>query len=594
MKIKTLLFVTIIPLIAASLVIPSYFAIQSYSQEIANDIVSDLGAIATNTMDKISRTMHERIVDITFLSSHNNPVLVGSDFSIEQKIEYLREIERTAKMYSSISIYDKNGKKIGDTRNTALGIDESEKLFFQNSIKGKIFHDPIPVFSESLKIPIIHFSGPLYDKNGDIDGVLVLRFSLSKINDIITQDAIYKKPIEVDLVSSEGLIIFSNHDRQSILSKSYNTVPIFQLLTASSSESKHLFDYSVNDPDEEALFIAVKDKGFSTYQGDGWSIILEIHSQDLFAEVIKTKNDFIIFSTIILGISIVFAVLISGRITNPIIDLEAATKKIAAGDLNTKIEPKGQKEIRDLAKSFNLMTNSLKKIDQKKEEFITMVSHELKTPLMPIGLNTEMLLDEKYLGKINEKQKKALMSILNNTENLKTLINDVLDVNRLELGKLKLNKEEIDIQNFVNQSIEKLLPYTKEKQITINADLKTSGMIFCDSNRIFQIISNLIKNSIDFIPQKGGQITIRVEDKNDDIVFTVEDNGVGIDPEIADQLFGKFYQVDTSVTRKHGGVGLGLVICKSLVDAHGGRIWVDKSFTSGSAFKFTIPKRVNS
>lgn len=594
MKIKTLLFVTIIPLIAASLVIPSYFAIQSYSQEIANDIVSDLGAIATNTMDKISRTMHERIVDITFLSSHNNPVLVGSDFSIEQKIEYLREIERTAKMYSSISIYDKNGKKIGDTRNTAIGIDESEKLFFQNSIKGKIFHDPVPVFSESLKIPIIHFSGPLYDENGDIDGVLALRFSLSKINDIIKQDAIYKKPIEVDLVSSEGLIIFSNHDRQSILSKSYNTVPIFQLLTASSSESKHLFDYSVNDPDEEALFIAVKDKGFSTYQGDGWSIILEIHSQDLFAEVIKTKNDFIIFSTIILGISIVFAVLISGRITNPIIDLEKATKKIAAGDLNTKIEPKGQKEIRDLAKSFNLMTNSLKKIDQKKEEFITMVSHELKTPLMPIGLNTEMLLDEKYLGKINEKQKKALMSILNNTENLKTLINDILDVNRLELGKLKLNKEEIDIQNFINQSIEKLLPYTKEKQITINADLKTSGMIFCDSNRIFQIISNLIKNSIDFIPQKGGQITIRVEDKNDDIVFTVEDNGVGIDPEIADQLFGKFYQVDTSVTRKHGGVGLGLVICKSLVDAHGGRIWVDKSFTSGSAFKFTIPKRVNS
>lgn len=594
MKIKTLLFVTIIPLIAASLIIPSYFAIQSYSQEIANDIVSDLGAIATNTMDKISRTMHERIVDITLLSSHNNPVLVGSDFSIEQKIEYLREIERTAKMYSSISIYDKNGKKIGDTRNTALGIDESEKLFFQNSIKGKIFHDPTPVFSESLKIPIIHFSGPLYDKNGDIDGVLVLRFSLSKINDIIKQDAIYKKPIEVDLVSSEGLIIFSNHDRQSILSKSYNTVPIFQLLTASSSESKHLFDYSVNDPDEEALFIAVKDKGFSTYQGDGWSLILEIHSQDLFAEVIKTQNDFIIFSTIILGISIVFAVLISRKITNPIIGLEEATKKIAAGDLNTKIEPKGQKEIRNLAKSFNLMTNSLKEIDQKKEEFITMVSHELKTPLMPIGLNIEMLLDEKYLGKINKKQKKALMSILNNTENLKTLINDILDVNRLELGKLKLNKEEIDIQNFVNQSIEKLLPYTKEKQITINADLKTSGMIFCDSNRIFQIISNLIKNSIDFIPQKGGQITVRVEDKNDDIVFTVEDNGVGIDPEIADQLFGKFYQVDTSVTRKHGGVGLGLVICKSLVDAHGGRIWVDKSFTSGSAFKFTIPKRVNS
>ncbi|MCH7647412.1 MAG: sensor histidine kinase [Thaumarchaeota archaeon] len=594
MKIKTLLFVTIIPLIATSLIILSFFAIQSYSQEIENDIITDLNSIAINIMDKISRTMHERIVDITLLSSQNNQVLVGTDFSIEQKMEYLREIERTSKIYSSISIYDKNGKRIGDTRNTALGLDESEKLFFQNSIKGEIFHDPVPVFSESLKIPIIHFSGPLYDENGDIDGVLALRFSLSKINDIIKQDAIYKKPIEADLVSNEGLVIFSNHDRESILSKSYSNLPIFQLQTDSSSKSKHLFDYSEDHPDEAALFIAVKDKGFSTYQGDGWSLILEIHSKDLFAEVIKTQNNFIIFSTIITVISIVFAALISGRITNPIIDLEEATKKITRGDLNIKIELKGQKEIRDLAKSFNLMTNSLKETDQKKEEFITMISHELKTPLMPIMLNIEQLLDEKYLGKINEKQKKALMSIFNSAENLKILINDILDVNRLELGKIKLNKKEIDIQNFVNQSIEQLLPYTKEKQITINADLKTSGMIFCDSNRIFQIISNLIKNSVDFIPKKGGQITIRVEEKNDDIVFTVEDNGVGIDPKFADQLFGKFYQIDTSVTRKHGGIGLGLVICKSLVDAHGGRIWVDKSFTSGSAFKFTIPKRVNS
>ncbi|MCH7967421.1 MAG: hypothetical protein IIB02_08440, partial [Thaumarchaeota archaeon] len=151
MKIKTLLFVTIIPLIAASLIILSIFAIQSYSQEIENDIVTDLDSIAINTMDKISRTMHERIVDITLLSSQKNQVLVGSDFSIEQKMEYLREIEGISKIYSSISIYDKNGKRIGDTRNTALGLDESEKLFFQNSIKGEIFHDPLPVLSESLK-----------------------------------------------------------------------------------------------------------------------------------------------------------------------------------------------------------------------------------------------------------------------------------------------------------------------------------------------------------------------------------------------------------------------------------------------------------
>ncbi len=114
----------------------------------------------------------------------------------------------------------------------------------------------------------------------------------------------------------------------------------------------------------------------------------------------------------------------------------------------------------------------------------------------------------------------------------------------------------------------------------------------CYPRRIEQVLSNLIKNSVDFVPDKGGRIIIRVEkgrNANSEFIFTVEDNGIGITAEERHKLFDKFYQIDTSVTRKHGGTGLGLAICRGIVEAHGGKIWIDDKYTNGAAFKFTIP-----
>ena len=123
------------------------------------------------------------------------------------------------------------------------------------------------------------------------------------------------------------------------------------------------------------------------------------------------------------------------------------------------------------------------------------------------------------------------------------------------------------------------------------------GAVFCDPNRIDQVLSNLIKNSIDFVPDNGiGKIIVRAQKDDSDssnninmILFTVEDNGIGINPEKAGKLFQKFYQIDTGPTRKHAGTGLGLVICRGIIEAHGGKIWVDKNRRIGAAIKFTLP-----
>ena len=131
-------------------------------------------------------------------------------------------------------------------------------------------------------------------------------------------------------------------------------------------------------------------------------------------------------------------------------------------------------------------------------------------------------------------------------------------------------------------------------------NIEVNGNVFCDPNRISQVLSNLIKNSIDFVPDNGnGKIIVRAQKEEDNdssnnfnmILFTVEDNGIGINPEKADKLFQKFYQIDTGPTRKHAGTGLGLVICRGIIKAHGGKIWVDNACKTGATIKFTLPVR---
>lgn len=551
-------------------------------------------------MDKINRIMNERITDIQSLTSKSNLNLVGNHNSIQEKMDYLRDYETQTQVYTSASIYDLNGIKIGDTRSLRIGLDESEKLFFSEAIQGKIYHDNIPIRSESLGVPIIHFSGPVYDGDGNIEGVLVLRFSLNKIKNILDEDVIYSKPVEVHLTSNEGLILYSNHPHQGILTDVTESI-IMQNFLQSTDNTISFFQ--VSDEGHNSLFSVVKQEGFLQYRGDNWVLIFDIPSEVLFEERDNAVFSFIIVAGVILTIAITASFVIATRISNPIKKLEQEMQKVSRSNYEINPITGGGTEIESMSNSFQKMVRDiknaqiriqdqikeLKKVDEQKDEFAAMVSHELKTPIVPIRLYTEMLLKEKILGKLEDKQIKALQSIYKNVGTLELLVDDVLDVTKIELGRLKLFKKEVDVQDLLRQNIETLSPFTDEKKITLLNELKTSGKIFCDPKRLAQVLSNLVKNSIDFTPENIGKIKIVVEKNTDSYIFSVEDNGSGIPEEGRKNLFQKFYQIDASPTRKHGGTGLGLTICEGIVKAHGGRIWLDNEYTSGTRFKFTIP-----
>lgn len=244
--------------------------------------------------------------------------------------------------------------------------------------------------------------------------------------------------------------------------------------------------------------------------------------------------------------------------------------------------------------------------DKSKDEFMSMVSHELKTPISVIKFYADMLLRKNILGTINEQQGKALTTIHRNVDKLELLVNDILDVYKLDIGKMSITKETVNIADLVSQTISDLRSLLDEKGIEVVTEFKEVQSVNCDAKRIGQVLSNLIKNSIDFVPGVKGKIIIKTDRYNSSTqkhamqenmykpyeqmtLISIEDNGPGIPIDKVDNIFNKFYQIDTSLTRKHGGTGLGLAICKGIVEAHDGFIWVDRSSSLGTLIMFTLP-----
>jgi signal transduction histidine kinase len=225
-----------------------------------------------------------------------------------------------------------------------------------------------------------------------------------------------------------------------------------------------------------------------------------------------------------------------------------------------------------------------------KEEFSSMITHELKTPLTPILGWCQALKNPKIMGELTDKQRSAVEKIQSNAERLRNLIGDILDAEKLDMEKMKFDYSEINITKFFTHLKANLQDVMKTKELEYNVSSDAELVMTTDKDRLEQVFNNIILNAVDFVNQKG-RIDVNAKDSGDNIEFSVRDNGVGIPKTKLDGLFKKFYQVDTSMTREHGGTGLGLAIVKGIVSGMGGKIWVESKENFGTTFYFTIPKK---
>ena len=231
----------------------------------------------------------------------------------------------------------------------------------------------------------------------------------------------------------------------------------------------------------------------------------------------------------------------------------------------------------------------LKEIDKQKDEFVSMVSHEIKNPLTPILLACHLLLEQKD-GPLTLKQKQRIEQILTSSEQVNDLLSDFSDLKKLDRKNMKLSKQEVDPVILLNKIVTSMKDFVESHGARLELNINKSKKISCDSKRISQVISNIINNAVDFIPKDTGRITVSLDvDNKGQTLISIEDNGIGIPREHHDSVFEKFHQLDTPEGIDHEGTGLGLAICKGIIEAHGGQIWIAKNYTHGARFEILLP-----
>jgi signal transduction histidine kinase len=226
-------------------------------------------------------------------------------------------------------------------------------------------------------------------------------------------------------------------------------------------------------------------------------------------------------------------------------------------------------------------------------DFSAMIAHDLRSPLHTIIGASEMMKDG-LLGPLNEDQKNWLDRIKNNATGLINLVSDFLDVSKLESGRIELSRAEINIADLVHNTLQNFAPLATSKNITLTCAVDESMFpIHADRRRLDQVLTNLVSNAVKFTGS-GGAIEVRLRTDTEGLRVEVEDSGVGIPHDEIETLFQKYRQVKSLTVPAQEGTGLGLVICKMIVEAHGGKIWVDSEEGKGAVFTFTLPFDISS
>ncbi|HZZ86379.1 MAG TPA: ATP-binding protein [Anaeromyxobacteraceae bacterium] len=266
-------------------------------------------------------------------------------------------------------------------------------------------------------------------------------------------------------------------------------------------------------------------------------------------------------------------------------------KNLLTARLHIEAVQESFRELEDKGRALEESYEKLKELDRLKSNFLATVSHELRTPLTSVIGYSEMMLDGMG-GALSKEQREFVSIIMDKGENLLHLITSILDITKIEAGRLRLLLTDADLGLVVRDAVDTVRPAAHKKGVALACDTPCDlPPVHCDADKVRQSLVNLAFNAVKFTPA-GGKVTVGARPHGpSEVVLWVADDGIGIEPEHLKRIFDVFYQVDDSTTREHGGVGLGLAIVKSFMEAHGGKVTVASTRGRGSTFTLLLPLR---
>ena len=450
------------------------------------------------------------------------------------------------------------------------------------------------------------------------------------------------KDIEVFICNFDQEIIYSSHEEKvktRIADSIHNKAALQTLneILKTGIEPQSAFEDEVSGERYLVHFYPIlNQKGCHHCHGSSRKVIgsmaVRISAERAYATVAAQRNRTLVLTLFGLSLAITIIYLIVNRfIRRPVENLAEKAHRFAEGDMSVSIDIKTEDEIGVLGQTFNYMVESvssasrkleeeikrktalldertrlltlleranrqLRELDKLKSTFLANMSHELRTPMNAIIGYTDLLVDG-VDGPINEEQEKSLKKIAGNSRYLLQLINDILDISKIESGKVKLESKELDLKWIVESVIPTFEPLIKEKGLTVTDNIDEDlSLVYGDEDMIKQILINLLSNAVKFTSKGGITITARPSERGvkpgEPPIFAevcVEDTGIGIKEEALGTIFDKFVQVDLTTVRQYEGTGLGLSIARGLVALHKGMIWATSEHAEGSKFFFTIP-----
>ncbi len=313
-------------------------------------------------------------------------------------------------------------------------------------------------------------------------------------------------------------------------------------------------------------------------------LVIALHGYNSVAKSIKSM--FVLAGLITTLVTTCFLFLVSKKLSAPLRNMNEVAMEYARGDFNRKLEVTGNDEIGQLADTLNHMAIELASLDNMRKEFVANVSHDMRSPLTSINGFVGAMLD----GTIpHHEQKRYLYLMKDETERLIKLVNDLLDIARIEAGQVSIQPQNYNISEQIRKQIAKLEPQlTKQRlEIDIQSDRDEDIYVFADRDRIDQVLGNLMQNAVHFSPHKG-LVTVTLLTKEKEVTISIEDQGQGIPKDQLNNIWNRFFKIDKARSQKVG-TGIGLSIVKHIIDLHGANIEVESEVGVGTKFLITLP-----